>query len=231
MSNTPVLDCDFCNTSAGRQGCPIHRSWTYPTLDAGLPGLDRQAASHKVCLSPEAIGELTAEIRRFRDRERELLEVNNLELERRRRAERERDNMRAIWERAWKTGLEERVAEWIRTRIGEPNLHHKERAMRLLEEALELAQAEGITIDQVGWQVDHVFARVKGEPAQEAAGVAVCLLGWCAATGNNLLALAIQEIERIEAKPLDEIRGSLARKADADLVTCLPRKHQPEVAP
>ncbi len=67
-------------------------------------------------------------------------------------------------------------------------------------------------------QVSHVFARDAGEPSQEAAGVAVCLLGWCASTGNTLAELALAEIERIEAKPVEQIRGSLKRKADADLV-------------
>lgn len=118
--------------------------------------------------------------------------------------------------------LEARVAEWVNTRIGPEHMHPRERAMRLLEEAVELAQAEGIAYDQVDRQVAHVYSRPAGEPAQEAAGVAVCLLGWCAATGNRLNDLALAEIERIEAKPIEQIRGSLARKADADLVTAVP---------
>jgi hypothetical protein len=116
--------------------------------------------------------------------------------------------------------LEARVAEWVRTRIGPEHMNTRERAMRLLEEAVELAQAEGITAELVGKQAAHVFGRRAGEPAQEAAGVAVCLLGWCAATGHTFEALATAELDRIEAKPIDQIRGSLARKADADLVTC-----------
>lgn len=118
--------------------------------------------------------------------------------------------------------LELRVADWVRTRIGPEHMHSKERAMRLLEEAVELAQAEGISSDQCRSQVGHVYRRPAGEPRQEAAGVAVCLLGWCAATGTRFEDIALQEIERIEAKPLEQIRGSLVRKADADLVTCTP---------
>jgi hypothetical protein len=118
--------------------------------------------------------------------------------------------------------LESRVANWIRTRIGESPVHmqSKERAMRLVEEAVELAQAEGITVGMCHRQVEHVFRRPAGEPAQEAGGVAVCLLGWCAATGNLLIDIATREVERIEAKPVDQIRGSVVRKMDADLVTC-----------
>jgi len=122
--------------------------------------------------------------------------------------------------------LEERVAQWICTRLGPANCGPKERAMRVLEEAVELAQAEGITHAQVIRQAAHVFARPAGEPAQEAAGVAVCLFGWCASRGHRLMDLATAEIERIEAKPLEQIRGSLARKSDADLV-CLAEQQAP----
>jgi hypothetical protein len=114
--------------------------------------------------------------------------------------------------------LECRVAEWVRTRIGADHLQPRERAMRLLEEAAELAQAEGITSDLAIKQLEHVYSRPAGEPSQEAAGVAVTLLGWCASRGERLLDLAIREIQRIEAKPLEQIRGSLARKDDADLI-------------
>lgn len=117
--------------------------------------------------------------------------------------------------------MEDRVAAWVRSRIGEDHMYSRERAMRLLEEAVELAQAEGIQIGMIERQARHVFGRPPGEPAQEAAGVAVCLLAWCAATGHRLNELAMAEIERIEAKPLDQIRGSLARKADADLISAV----------
>lgn len=118
--------------------------------------------------------------------------------------------------------LQERVAAWVRTRIGEAHMHHRERAMRLFEEAVELVQAEGIRIDQAEAQLYHVYGRPAGDPAQEAAGTIVGILGWCAATGNYPIDLARAEVERIEAKPLDQIRGSLARKFDADLVTVVP---------
>jgi len=115
--------------------------------------------------------------------------------------------------------LEDRVAEWVRTRIGADHMNSRERSMRLLEEAVELAQAEGISWGLAAKQVAHVYDREPGEPSQEAAGVAICLLGWCASTSHTFEDLATKELARIEAKPLDQIRGSLARKADADLVT------------
>ncbi len=119
-------------------------------------------------------------------------------------------------------GLEKRVADWVVSRIGPDHMNRRERTMRHLEESIELAQAEGITAEQVLKQAEHVFARPAGDPDQEAGGVAVCLLGWCAATGNRFEDLALREIQRIEAKPIDQIRGSVARKTDADLVVCVP---------
>ena|SRR5579864_8361452 len=120
--------------------------------------------------------------------------------------------------------LEERVEYWIVTRIGAENAHRRERAMRLLEEAVELAQAEGVTEEMVNRQTRHVFSRPAGDPAQEAAGVGVCLAGWCAASGHSVVSLTLRELERIEAKPVEQIRGSLARKQDADIVTAVPEE-------
>ena len=113
---------------------------------------------------------------------------------------------------------EDRVELWVRTRIGPGHMNRKERAMRLFEEAAELAQAEGITAEQLVTQIAYVFTRPGGEPSQEAGGVAVCIVGYCAGIGTTFLDVLERELRRIEAKPISEIRGSLARKADSDLV-------------
>ncbi len=116
--------------------------------------------------------------------------------------------------------FEDRVKAWVVSRIGPAHMNRRERAMRLLEEATELCQAEGIAFALIQKQVKHVLSRPSGEAQQEAGGVAVCLLGWCAAVDATLHEIALAEILRIEAKPLSEIRGSLARKSDAGLVVC-----------
>lgn len=115
--------------------------------------------------------------------------------------------------------LQQRVAEWVKTRIGADHMHPMERALRLFEEAAELLQSEGVDEQSAIEQVRYVYGRPAGEPEQEAAGVAVCLLAWCESRGVSFVTLAAREIERIEAKPLDQIRGSVTRKADAGLVT------------
>ncbi len=115
--------------------------------------------------------------------------------------------------------LEQRVAEWVSTRFGPEYLAHRgERAMRLLEEAVELAQAEGVNIGAARKLVEHVYARPAGEPSQEAAGVAVTLLAWCAATQTSLFDITLAEVNRIEAKPIKQLQDSITRKGDLVLV-------------
>lgn len=123
--------------------------------------------------------------------------------------------------------LESRVAAWVCSRIGPEYMASKERAMRCLEEAVELAQAEGISWQQTVRQVFYVLDRPSGAPMQEAGGLAVCLLGWCAANGVKLSDISRDEILRIEAKPLDSIRGSVSRKSDQGLVTCVDLPESP----
>jgi hypothetical protein len=118
--------------------------------------------------------------------------------------------------------LEGRVLRWIETRLGMPNVHPRERAMRLLEETVELAQAEGITREMVERQVQHVYGRPASTPEEEGGGVAVCFLGWCASRGMTMMEVAQEEVDRIEKKPVEEIRASLARKANAGLVFTTP---------
>ena len=132
---------------------------------------------------------------------------------------RKSDAVYGLIQRLRNDDLQHRVAEWVRTRIGRAHMAPAERAMRLLEEAMELAQAEGVNEAQVYAQMKHVFSRPAGEPLQEGAGVAVCLLAWCAARGVLFREVAEREVDRIEAKPIEQILGSLARKADAGLVT------------
>lgn len=118
------------------------------------------------------------------------------------------------------TEIEGGVGDWVSTRLGPQHTRSKERAMRLLEESIELAQAEGIAIDMVTKQVEHVYSRPAGYPMDEAAGAAICLYGWCASNGVRVSDLASVELERIELLSDEKIQNSLKRKANAGLLTC-----------
>lgn len=75
------------------------------------------------------------------------------------------------------------------------------RAKRLLEEAVEFAQAIGVDKDTVGDVVRHVYSRPPGDPFQELGGVSLTLLAACTAMGEDWEWVTHQELERVEAKP------------------------------
>lgn len=90
------------------------------------------------------------------------------------------------------------AARWVSQCLGTAALfNRKERALRLLEEALELAQAEGIEPMMVEKLFRHVYAKPKGDPRQEAAGVGTCLFSWAIAAGERLGHVIFEELERV----------------------------------
>jgi len=111
--------------------------------------------------------------------------------------------------------MQRRVEAWVRTRFGAANMDRRERAARLLEEAIELAQAEGMDEPEVQRLTGFVYAKPRGEPAQEAAGVGVGLLGWAAAADENAWCLILHEVARIESKPIAHFAARHKIKSDA----------------
>lgn len=109
-----------------------------------------------------------------------------------------------------------RVGEWVHSRFGVTVLMNiRERVARVLEEAVELAQSEGLTESEANKIVASVFAKPSGFPPQEAAGVAVTLLAWAECQMQNLDDLVEKEIDRIESLPINHFRKRQQAKADA----------------
>lgn len=112
--------------------------------------------------------------------------------------------------------MQARICAWLRTRFGEAVMESRhERAARILEEAAELAQAEGMDRAFADRVLARVFSRPPGHPSQEAAGVAVTLLAWAAVAGVDVDAAALAEVERIERLPVEHFRRKHAEKAAA----------------
>ena len=82
----------------------------------------------------------------------------------------------------------------------------QERVRRLLEEAIELAQAEGITFLGVSRLADHVFSKPRGEPVAEAGAVGLTLLAYCEAAGISADGAEMNELDRVLAMPAAEHR-------------------------
>lgn len=113
--------------------------------------------------------------------------------------------------------MQNRVGAWCRSTFGdEVATNRKERALRVLEEALELAQAEGVSRLQVYVLADRTYSRPVGEPAQEVSGIGVTILAYCAATGVNFLETVADEMDRVEQpEVVERIRVKQAEKKAA----------------
>ena len=84
--------------------------------------------------------------------------------------------------------------------FGSVNLEsHHERCLRLVEEAIELAQSEGVKHETILAIADQVYAKAPGIPHKEAGGVGVCWLAWTIAADADPIDLVTAELDRVEA--------------------------------
>lgn len=91
------------------------------------------------------------------------------------------------------------IYDWVRRTFGTSTLSATERALRFIEEALELVQAQGIPAERVRAVLDHVYGKPPGSINQEVGGVGVTLLGYCAACGISADAEEFEEMRRVFA--------------------------------
>lgn len=113
------------------------------------------------------------------------------------------------------------VGSWLLKCFGQDIAKDKlERSFRFTEEALELAQATGLTKIQILILVDYVYSRGTGEPTQEIGGVMVTLAALCEANNFDLELAADTELKRIHQK-INKIREKHFSKPK-DVVSPLP---------
>ncbi len=116
-------------------------------------------------------------------------------------------------------GLQTQAYLWVVSTFGVAVAQPRERAMRFIEEAIELAQAAGITFDEVARLVTYVFSRPVGEPAQEVGGVGVTLLSYCESVGLSANAEEQREHARVLAIDPEHFRRKHNTKSDAGVST------------
>lgn len=90
-----------------------------------------------------------------------------------------------------------------------------QRAIRLIEEAVETGQAAGCDPAMVHKLVDYVYAKPIGELRQEIGGVGVTLIALAAAAHVSAEQCEIQEMARILSKSLDYFAQRNAIKNEA----------------
>lgn len=126
-------------------------------------------------------------------------------------------------EDAWRVVMERderqrRVSEWCHAAFGpERSTSVQERGTRLLEEAIEAAQAAGVDRALAHKLVDYVYGRPVGELGQELGGVGVTVLALAQAAGLSAEAEEVREVERVLSKSLDHFRKRHAAKEDAGI--------------
>jgi len=95
------------------------------------------------------------------------------------------------------SSYQQRVERWLDACFPPAvRTNRAERTHRFLEEALELAQANGCSRDDALALVEYVFGRPVGRPDQEVGGVMVTLAGLCSASGINMDDAGDRELER-----------------------------------
>ena len=122
-------------------------------------------------------------------------------------------NARRMRESAARDRRQASTAAWVENTFGrEHAISLPQRAVRLLEEAIELYQAAGADPEMAHRLVDHVFARPVGEIGQEIGGASVCLLALAGAAGLSADAEEAREVRRVLAKPAAHFRARNAEK-------------------
>jgi hypothetical protein len=103
-----------------------------------------------------------------------------------------------------KASYQDRVKEWLATCFPQSvPADPQERTHRFLEEALELAQANGCAREEAQALVEYVYSRPAGRPELEVGGVMVTLASLCSTTSIDMTEAGDRELqrnwERIEA--------------------------------
>jgi predicted metalloendopeptidase len=119
-------------------------------------------------------------------------------------------------------GRQKRVYEWVLRSFGPGALNRDERAARLAEESVEVAQAEGVPLDAMLRIVERVYSRPVGEIGREIGGVAITLDALAENLGRSVSADAETELARVLSKPAEHWRMKHAEKVAAGTANLSP---------
>lgn len=111
-----------------------------------------------------------------------------------------------------------RICAWVINVMGMSLLDSKwERAMRVVEEVIELGQSCGLRESDISKLVQRVYSRSIGDPKQEAGGVMVTLIALASTCNINLISELKREVERIEKIDPEIVRKKQYEKYDANV--------------
>lgn len=105
------------------------------------------------------------------------------------------------------------VFAWALETFGENRIRDtKERAFRLLEEVIELVQAEDVPMERVLELVGYIYSRKKGTVAEELGNVGVTLLVYAEAAEQSADAREAAEVARVTSIDKDTWAKRYRRK-------------------
>ncbi|AMB48322.1 hypothetical protein [Methylobacterium sp. AMS5] len=104
---------------------------------------------------------------------------------------------------------------WCKAAFGP--VTRKVRVERVLEEAIELAQAEGYPLGRIERLAAKVYARPPGDPAQEVGGIGIAILAYCGAAELSADECEATEVARVLSKPIEHFRERHQHKIDEGL--------------
>lgn len=108
--------------------------------------------------------------------------------------------------------------DWAIRCFGHDHVYNRPiRALRVAEEAVELAQALHVDKDKLHELIDIVYARKAGKPTQEIGGVLMTLNVLCAAHNIDPDEAFLTELRRVLAKPADHFTKRNQDKIDMGL--------------
>lgn len=108
-----------------------------------------------------------------------------------------------------------RILAWAAKTFGPAAMDRQELAARLVEEAIEVAQVEGVALAVVGKVAERVYSRPPGELAQEIGGTMITLQAMAERAGLNLDECADAEWNRVCSIPVEHFRAKHAEKVRA----------------
>lgn len=110
---------------------------------------------------------------------------------------------------------------WAKTMFGDVAMNKRERALRMLEEACELAQAADITLEDATAIGQRTWSRPKDTIEKEVGGLLVTVLSLCEVNGIDPEIVLLNEARRIMSKPNAHWQAKHDAKVDAGTATRL----------
>lgn len=122
------------------------------------------------------------------------------------------------------------VVAWVVRVFGADTMQLRERGARVVEEAIEVAQAVGLTRADVERVVVRVFSKAAGAPSEELGDLGIAMLAFAGAIGASADVEEDRALVRIRMQPDGVFRDRYALK-QRDGVTFVDGGDVPEALP